>query len=283
MKKIFLLIAVIFIAVSCNSPQKSTTETDETQQQIEVVPNQVVINGDTAKNFYSNGTYRRILTSKIIKDTIILQKIIDTLQVKENIIYFNISGLTANDEEYAYSMGKVIVVYKNPPKTKGEAIFNRKSETIKVELDNINLTLKKGIDSDNLNTTINEITQVCSDFRELVNGTEDEPKLKSKVQSIKSLISSMQVKAFPMLRKAWAINVKNTLWQHDIDVKYSNTSITLIGGVFAANQNKQDTYESLSPKLHELRFTRINFKWYKYDDEYTYYTLETLSDSYVDY
>jgi hypothetical protein len=35
----------------------------------------------------------------------------------------------------------------------------------------------------------------------------------------------------------------------------------------------------LQDMLKLLRFNRINFKWYKYDDEYTYWQIESLPDS----
>ena len=39
--------------------------------------------------------------------------------------------------------------------------------------------------------------------------------------------------------------------------------------------------ETIQKSLEDLRFKKVNFKWYKYDDEYTYWDIESLADSKV--
>ncbi|NCO31748.1 hypothetical protein GW891_02885 [bacterium] len=38
-------------------------------------------------------------------------------------------------------------------------------------------------------------------------------------------------------------------------------------------------YSSMKDMLVLLRFTRINMKWYEYDDTYTYWDIESQNDS----
>lgn len=90
-----------------------------------------------------------------------------------------------------------------------------------------------------------------------------------------------QVKVFPQLRKAYAAFGKETMWESDIKVTSpgpSYATIEFTGAAFAANRNIKQAQEKLSEMLHLLRFKRVNYKWYAYDDEYTYYTLDTKKD-----
>jgi hypothetical protein len=104
-------------------------------------------------------------------------------------------------------------------------------------------------------------------------------KLSAKVE--KELIN-LQIKQFPIFRKKYAEISKEEFWRNNIDVSCfgkGNSTIQYTGGLFANNANKQDIQDRLSGMLNKLRFKRVNYKWYKYDDEYTYYTLESLKDS----
>ncbi len=101
-------------------------------------------------------------------------------------------------------------------------------------------------------------------------------------KKLEKSLKKIQLKEFPLLRKSYAEFVKNKLWESDIDVTISGnnyTTITLIGAVFASNKNKQDVQNELSEILNILRFKRINYKWYKYDDEYTYWKLYEGKDT----
>lgn len=99
-------------------------------------------------------------------------------------------------------------------------------------------------------------------------------KLKRKVQKI-------QKKEFPILRKNYRKVIHKILWPQDIETAiYGSryTTIQFTGGIFAANKNKQEVQEMLQEVLVALRFKRINYKWHKYDDGYTYYKLDVPSD-----
>ncbi|MBK8487590.1 MAG: hypothetical protein IPL48_07365 [Bacteroidetes bacterium] len=98
---------------------------------------------------------------------------------------------------------------------------------------------------------------------------------------LKSKVIALQKSEFPKMRKNYGEVLNKKLWTDNIKVKTKGSGYTTLefeGGVFANNQNKQDTQQALSDILNQLRFKRINYKWYEYDDEYTYYSLKTGQD-----
>ncbi len=96
---------------------------------------------------------------------------------------------------------------------------------------------------------------------------------------LKIKIIKTQVKLFPKYRKAYANEIKNKLWENNIKVSIQNKTLTLTGGTFASNKNKKDAFDVMHPIIKRYRFKRINFKWYEYDDEYTYWTIDSQSDN----
>jgi len=106
--------------------------------------------------------------------------------------------------------------------------------------------------------------------------------IKSLGEKLKSRVEKIQVAEFPKLRKAYGKIVDKKLWEQNIEVETlgnSSKTIQFTGAIFANNKNKQDTQETLSELLNLLRFKKVNYKWYEYDDEYTYYELDTAKDS----
>jgi hypothetical protein len=98
---------------------------------------------------------------------------------------------------------------------------------------------------------------------------------------LKSKVIALQKSEFPKLRKSYGDYVKSQLWADNIiaSTKGSGSStLDFIGATFANNKNKQDTQKTLSEILTQLRFKRVNYKWYEYDDNYTYYTMDTRKD-----
>lgn len=100
-------------------------------------------------------------------------------------------------------------------------------------------------------------------------------------KNIEYHLKKLQLSEFPKIRSEYGKIVKNKLWEHDIDVKVfgrRKTTLQFTGGIFASNRNIKDYQTTLNEILHNLRFKRIKYKWYENDDA-TYYTLETDSDS----
>lgn len=97
---------------------------------------------------------------------------------------------------------------------------------------------------------------------------------------VKALVAA-QVQQFPKMRRGWVEEVNSTLWKEDMSAACAGTgcrTVGLVGFMLATNRNKQQTYESLSPALYNLRFTRLTMRWYKESDEFTYYTVDSPSD-----
>ncbi|WP_299278382.1 hypothetical protein [uncultured Psychroserpens sp.] len=95
-------------------------------------------------------------------------------------------------------------------------------------------------------------------------------------------LKQLQIKEFPKIRASFSRILDKKLWESDIDVSiYGKTKSTLqfVGGVFAANKNVKDFHSTIFQRFEDFRFKRVNYKWYKYDDEYTYYTIDSYEDS----
>ena len=93
-----------------------------------------------------------------------------------------------------------------------------------------------------------------------------------------------QAYEYPHLRKKYSEFASNKLWEEDIEVKASGSGyrdLTFIGAAFAANKNKQEWQETFSDVFYKLRFKRIFYKWYSYDDG-VFYELDSESDSDID-
>ncbi len=114
---------------------------------------------------------------------------------------------------------------------------------------------------------------------------DSNPTIKNLAIQLKTKVSNLQKKEFPKIRKAYSDLVSKTMWEHNIEVQAKWTwysTIEFVWGVFANNKNIKDSYSTLYEILKLLRFDKANFKWYKYDDEYTYYNIESLSDDKVE-
>lgn len=100
-------------------------------------------------------------------------------------------------------------------------------------------------------------------------------------QKLKEKVQKVQIAEFPKMRKAYGEIVHDKLWAENIETAVlgkGNRTIQFTGGALANNKNKQAVQDALREMLGLLRFKRANYKWYKYDDEYTYYTMSTADD-----
>lgn len=112
----------------------------------------------------------------------------------------------------------------------------------------------------------------------------DKEVLKLTAKLEKKVIAS-QIKNFPKLRKAYYEFIKEKLWENDVYVDISgsgNTILKFTGGYFAANKNIKSTQETLHEMLTLLRFKQTQYRWYKGQEEYTYYKIETPTDNIIE-
>jgi hypothetical protein len=103
-------------------------------------------------------------------------------------------------------------------------------------------------------------------------------------QELLQTLSRNQVAVFPVVRDAYGPLLRQRLWEHDghastIGAGYRR--IEIVNALFAANRNIADFHETVRDTLLELRFTRVDYKWFREDREFSYYTLEPPSDGTV--
>ena len=105
-------------------------------------------------------------------------------------------------------------------------------------------------------------------------------KVIAKSKELAQKAKSLQIKFFPVIRKNYVAMHKHKMWENNIDIRQNgSTTLELSGGIFANNKNIQDTYEMTREALELMRFKRLNFRWYKGADEYTYYNINGPKDS----
>lgn len=100
-------------------------------------------------------------------------------------------------------------------------------------------------------------------------------------EQIKDKVVNIQIKEFPIMRKRYAKIIADKMWEHDIYIKSSgknNTVLECTGGIFAANKNIKEFQINLQEALKMFRFKQTRYRWYKGDNEYTYYDMEVPSD-----
>lgn len=110
----------------------------------------------------------------------------------------------------------------------------------------------------------------------------EETEIKNLGKKLKSKVAQIQIREFPNLRKQYAKIVAKKMWENDIEVYANGTGkryINFTGGVFAANKNKKDFQSQLNEILTMFRFKQSRYRWYKGEDEYTYWTIYEGKDS----
>lgn len=184
---------------------------------------------------------------------------------------------------------KKIEVTRN--KTKEETdeynkeILRIEGERIVIVTDRIDWYIKEMNDGYNF-YDVPTINKTIANFRLLWrviegNINSESKKIAKKAQEAKSKLIATQKLVFPKLRKEWCTLSDETMWEYDVDVKCSGTTVKFIGWIYAANSNIRDSYSAVSDMLKMLRFKKANFYWYEWS-EYTYYTINSLNDGALD-
>jgi hypothetical protein len=99
---------------------------------------------------------------------------------------------------------------------------------------------------------------------------------------LKKLVTKVQEKELPLIRKDYVDIISQKLWEENIKVSGSGrgtTTINLSGGTFFNNKNKSEVQKTISDILTNFRFKQSTYRAYESQDEYTYYTMETPKDS----
>ncbi|MDR6760331.1 hypothetical protein J2Y38_000510 [Flavobacterium sp. 2755] len=149
------------------------------------------------------------------------------------------------------------------------------------------VSIEEGVNFSTYRNTV-EATQMelvlfaawAKNINEALSSENDEVKTLGK--ELEKKVKNIQIKEFPVLRKAYAKAVYHKLWEQNIETQVlgnKNKTIQFTGGYFANNGNKAQTQQTLQEALKMFRFSKVNYKWYKYDDEYTYYEIDSPNDS----
>ncbi|MCF7820635.1 MAG: hypothetical protein K9M44_04170 [Candidatus Pacebacteria bacterium] len=164
---------------------------------------------------------------------------------------------------------------------KAKELNNRKDQ-LQREIDSIdsfdNSTYRGSIDGLTIQLALFKVW--ASYINEAKN--DDNQEIKDLGQKLENKVKQLQSKEFPLMREEYGKLVTNILWEHDIDVNVygnKNETIEFIGVIFTANKNIKDTHTTLIEMLNLLRFDRANYKWYKYDSNYTYYEIKSNLDN----
>lgn len=110
----------------------------------------------------------------------------------------------------------------------------------------------------------------------------NDPDIDVLAKQLESILINTQIHEFPKLRKAYADYVDTLMWEHNIDAFAKGEAygtLELVGATFANNANIKTFQLELQDMLKLLRFDRVNYKWYEYDSDYTYFTIDSLLDS----
>jgi hypothetical protein len=106
--------------------------------------------------------------------------------------------------------------------------------------------------------------------------------VQSLVSELEKKVVKSQIKNFPKLRKAYYEFIKEKLWENDVNVNISgnnNQKLSFTASYFAANKNIKDTQETLSEMLNYLHFKQTQYRWYKGQDDFTYYDIKSDNDN----
>lgn len=127
---------------------------------------------------------------------------------------------------------------------------------------------------------IKEVTDQFDNALSLINKNDkDKPdSIRTLLAKLEATLKKTQQKEFPLLRKAYIKITDEKLWENNINVSGSGSTITFIGGIFANNKNIKDIQEGVSDQLHLLRFKKSIYRWYDGADG-TQYTMESKKDS----
>jgi len=164
---------------------------------------------------------------------------------------------------------------------------NTVSNTLETKLTKEIESIKKGIDFTEYRGDVVKLqleTTLFKVWSDLINEglSSSNPNDVKLSNELKKLVSKVQEKELPLIRKDYVDIVSQKLWEENIKVSGSGrgtTTINLSGGTFFSNKNKSEVQKTLSDILTNFRFKESTYRAYESQDEYTSYTMETPKDN----
>jgi hypothetical protein len=78
-------------------------------------------------------------------------------------------------------------------------------------------------------------------------------------KELTAVLSKYQKKYFPIARRVFAQSAKKEMWRDDIDVKFTDKTITFTSNDFSRNAVIDDCFNKIRPYLQDLRFSSASF------------------------
>ena len=276
MKK-YLFFILLIAAVSCvqNRSNKQTAQEESKPIQLTTVE----YKGVTCEVFERKEDCACIETSQMFIDKNDFITLIDTFKVKEKIIRFYLTDIKLSKIDYASVIGNDVFIYENSPKNWDEVRLYRAKEKLDGSII-IDLEVLEKYKTINVNDIpiIRETLKRVSDCYITTTDADANKDLKKLRQQLKNKLINEQKRLYPKMRDAFAENCRNKLWEENIKVTHSGTTITFIGYIYADNKNIKESCEAIWDALYNLRFKRVIFKWYE-GGEYTSYTIKSPNDT----
>ena len=95
----------------------------------------------------------------------------------------------------------------------------------------------------------------------------------------KNLLEDVQAERFPKLRDSYVKECSRLLWIKDGKVQGGGAmskTLTLIHASFVKNSNIAEVHEGIRDTLKNLRFTRVEYKWFKEAVDYEVYSIRDV-------
>ncbi len=128
--------------------------------------------------------------------------------------------------------------------------------------------------------SVGEMNSLVSDMRtraKMIREGEssDINEVKDLANKLKIKAVAYQIKAFPMMRRNYAVGLNKELWIVDGKAYVSgggNIYITVVSPELVLNKQKQEAHSTIYRTLNNLRFRQARYKYYD-GSEYTYWTV----------
>jgi len=108
-----------------------------------------------------------------------------------------------------------------------------------------------------------------------------DPSTDKLLEKQKTLISNTLKKYYPTAREKWIESVREKMWEQNIEMQLSGKRKDILiftAGIYANNAEKAATQKQLTEMLVRYRMKETGYKWFKYDENGTYYTINSPSD-----
>lgn len=127
-----------------------------------------------------------------------------------------------------------------------------------------------------INALLSEVTAFADTWR-AINDAKYLPELSKPSKDLERRLVKLQKSQFPKIRKEYTALVKKSMWEHNVDVSTSGTTIIFTAGMFVSNAEIKGFNDVIFSTLAALRFKQVRYQWYE-GSEYQYYKIAVPQD-----